>query len=152
MFFAFAILTLPVEAKNDKAKGKPPKQENKKDNGNRGNNNGNRGNNSDRARNRGNIVVNVMKSSWGNFDRARSNGLTLRDFITASYIASQVSDHDFMSIFALKKNGKPYKEICKALGINWGSVRRHVKGQYNVMNEDAVKAGLVIWALDEILS
>ncbi len=148
--FSATLFSAPVLAKkgdgNNKDKGK--QQQNKGyDQGQKG-----KDKKDDRAKGnqRGNIVVNIMKSNWSDFDRARANRLTLDDFITASFIASQLGHNDFMYVFTMKKNGKPYKEICKANGIKWGWVRRNVKNQYAIMNDDAIKLGLVMWALDEI--
>ena len=97
------------------------------------------------------IIRNVQNSSWYSFERARHAGMTLEDFIITFYIADQIADHDFMDIYIMQKNGSPYKEICKANGIKWGWVRRHVKNQHAAMSDEARELGLIMWALDEIL-
>lgn len=97
------------------------------------------------------IVKRVQNISGYSFGRARDAGMSLEDFIITLYIADQIADHDFMDIYWMQKNGSPYKEICKANGIKWGWVRRHVKNQHELMSEEAREAGLIMWALDEIL-
>ncbi|MHC1717818.1 MAG: hypothetical protein AB9883_04100 [Acidaminococcaceae bacterium] len=97
------------------------------------------------------IVKRVQNISGYSFERARNAHMTLEDFIITLYIADQLTDHDFMDIYWMQKNGSPYKEICKANGIKWGWVRRHVKNQHMVMSDEALEAGLIMWALDEIL-
>lgn len=97
------------------------------------------------------IVKRVQNISGYSFGRARDAGMSLEDFIITLYIADQIADHDFMDIYWMQKNGSPYKEICKANGIKWGWVRRHVKNQHELMSEEARQAGLIMWALDEIL-
>ncbi|NLH46742.1 MAG: hypothetical protein GX451_11565 [Acholeplasmataceae bacterium] len=97
------------------------------------------------------IVRKVQNCTSYSFERARDAHMTLEDFIITLYIADQLTDHDFMDIYWMQKNGSPYKEICKANGIKWGWVRRHVKNQHMVMSEEAREAGLIMWALDEIL-
>lgn len=97
------------------------------------------------------IIRSVQNCSWYSFERARHAGMTLEDFIITFYIADQIADHDFMDIYIMQKNGSPYKEICKANGIKWGWVRRHVKNQHMVMTDEARELGLIMWALDEIL-
>lgn len=98
----------------------------------------------------GDIVRDVLGVDRHDFDRACRAGMTLEDYIVAKYIAESIGG-DFTDIFHMQKNGKPYKEICKAHGINWGSVRRHLNNKYDRMNSDAVAAGLVMWSLHEIL-
>ncbi len=97
------------------------------------------------------IVRKVQNCTSYSFERARDAHMTLEDFIITLYIADQLTDHDFMDIYWMQKNGSPYKEICKANGIKWGWVRRHVKNQHMVMSEEAREAGLIMWALDKIL-
>ncbi len=97
------------------------------------------------------IVKRVQNISGYSFGRARDAGMSLEDFVITLYIADQIADHDFMDIYWMQKNGSPYKEICKANGIKWGWVRRHVKNQHELMSEEARQAGLIMWALDEIL-
>lgn len=99
----------------------------------------------------GDIVIDVLKCSRSDFDRACRNRMTLEDYIVACYIADRISGHDFEDVFHMHKNGKPYKEICKAYGINWGSVRSHMNHHYDLMSEDALRAGLIMWGLHEIL-
>ena len=97
------------------------------------------------------IVRKVQNCSSYSFERARDAHMTLEDFIITLYIAEQLTNHDFMDVYRMQKNGSPYKEICKANGIKWGWVRRHVKDQHLLMSEEAKEAGLIMWALDEIL-
>ena len=97
------------------------------------------------------IVKRVQNISGYSFERARNADMTLEDFIITLYIAEQLTDHDFMDIYWMQKNGSPYKEICKANGIKWGWVRRHLNNQHMAMSEEAREAGLIMWALDEIL-
>ena len=97
------------------------------------------------------IVRNVQNCTSYSFERARDAHMTLEDFIITLYIADQLTDHDFMDVYWMQKNGSPYKEICKANGIKWGWVRRHLKNQHMAMSEEAREAGLIMWALDEIL-
>lgn len=97
------------------------------------------------------IVKRVQNTSWYSFERARDAHMTLEDFIITLYIAEQIADHDFMDVYRMQKNGTPYKEICKANGIKWGWVRRHVKDQHTIMSDEAREAGLIMWALDEML-
>lgn len=104
------------------------------------------------SKNRSDIVMDVLGCSSRDFWRARSAGMTLEDLIAAVYIAHELKDRDFEEVFRMKKNGKPYKEICKAYGINWGSVRRNIDKDYGIMSDDAVKAGLVMWGLQEVLN
>lgn len=104
----------------------------------------------EKHKNCGDIVRDVMKVDRHDFDRACHAGMTLEDYIVAKYIAENIGG-DFTEIFRMQKNGKPYKEICKAHGINWGSVRRHLNDRYDRMNSDAIAAGLVMWSLHEIL-
>lgn len=97
------------------------------------------------------IVKRVQNISGYSFERARNAHMSLEDFIITLYIAEQLTDHDFMDVYWMQKNGTPYKEICKANGIKWGWVRRHVKNQHTIMSDEAREAGLIMWALDEIL-
>ncbi|MGE4588469.1 MAG: hypothetical protein AB7E34_02725 [Acidaminococcaceae bacterium] len=97
------------------------------------------------------IVRKVQNCTSYSFERARNAHMTLEDFIITLYIADRLTGHDFMDVYWMQKNGSPYKEICKANGIKWGWVRRHVKNQHMVMSEEAREAGLIMWALDEIL-
>lgn len=97
------------------------------------------------------IVLTVLALDAFNYGRARHAGMSLEDLIITQYIASKITGHDFEDIFWMQKNGKPYKEICKAYGINWGSVRSHVKNKHQRMSDDAVAAGLIMWGLHEIL-
>ena len=97
------------------------------------------------------IVKRVQNISGYSFERARNAHMSLEDFIITLYIADQIADHDFMDVYWMQKNGTPYKEICKANGIKWGWVRRHVKNQHMIMSDEAREAGLIMWALDEIL-
>lgn len=99
----------------------------------------------------GDIIIDVLKCSRYDFDRARRNQMTLEDYIVACYIAERIAGHDFEDVFHMHKNGKPYKDICKAYGINWGSVRSHLNHNYDIMTEDAIRIGLVMWGLNEIL-
>lgn len=96
------------------------------------------------------IIMDVMRCDRHDFDKARHAGMTLEDYIIAQYIAAEIGG-DFTDIFRMQKNGKPYKKICKAHGINWGSVRRHVNNSYDKMSSDAIGAGLVMWGLHELL-
>ncbi len=130
------IFTPLAEAKNVKHEGKQIKHEQKAK--------------AKKQKDCGDIIIDVLKCSKYDFDKARREKMSLEDYIITSYIAQQAGD-DFLNIFRMQKNGKPYKDICKALGINWGSVRRHVKNSHDAMSEDAVKAGLVMWGLHEIL-
>lgn len=133
--FAVCAFAAPVSAKHHKDNHKPPGHSQRiKHN-----------------KDRGDIVIEVLGCSGHDFWRARRAGMTLEDLIIAMYIAHEIKDHDFEDIFHMKKNGKPYKEICKAYGINWGSVRRHMNKRYDIMSEDAVKIGLIMWGLHEIL-
>lgn len=104
----------------------------------------------EKLKNCGDVVRDVLRADRHDFDRACHAGMTLEDYIVAKYIAESIGG-DFTDIFRMQKNGKPYKEICKAHGINWGSVRRHLNDKYDRMNSDAVAAGLVMWGLHEIL-
>lgn len=97
------------------------------------------------------IILTVLALDSFNYGRARRAGMSLEDLIITQYIASQITGHDFEDIFWMQKNGKPYKEICKAYGINWGSVRSQVKNKHQKMSDDAVAAGLIMWGLHEIL-
>lgn len=97
------------------------------------------------------IIIDVLKCSRYDFERARQNTMTLEDYIIAVYIAEQIKEYDFEDIYKMNKNGKPYKEICKDYGLNWGSVRRHMNHDYEVMSEDAARIGLIMWGLHDIL-
>ncbi len=104
----------------------------------------------EKHKNCGDIVRDVMKVDKHDFDRACREGMTLEDYIVAKYIAESIG-RDFTDVFRMQKNGKPYKDICKAHGINWGSVRRHLNDKYDRMNSDAIAAGLIMWSLHELL-
>lgn len=97
------------------------------------------------------IILTVLALDSFNYGRARRAGMSLEDLIITQYIASKITGHDFEDIFWMQKNGKPYKEICKAYGINWGSVRSQVKNKHQKMSDDAIAAGLIMWGLHEIL-
>lgn len=97
------------------------------------------------------IILTVLTLDNFNYGRARRAGMSLEDLIITQYIASKITGHDFEDIFWMQKNGKPYKEICKVYGINWGSVRSQVKNKHQRMSDDAVAAGLIMWGLHEIL-
>lgn len=97
------------------------------------------------------IVRKVQNSTHYSYERARRAGMTLEDFIITQYIAERLTGHDFIDVYAMRRNGSPYKEICKANGIKWGWVRRHVKDQHVVMTDEAHRLGLIMWALHEIL-
>lgn len=99
----------------------------------------------------GDIVVDVLNCSKYDFSRACRYNMTLEDYIVSCYIADKVHGHDFERIFRMHKNGKPYKDICKAYGINWGSVRSHVNHNYDIMTRDAAEAGIIMWGLHEVL-
>ena len=105
----------------------------------------------DQYESRKEIVRKVQNVTGYSFDRGHEAGMTLRDFIITLEIAQHFGDRDFVDIYMMQKNGSPYKEICKANGINWGSVRRHVKNQHQVMSDEARELGIIMWALDEIL-
>ena len=97
------------------------------------------------------IILTVLALDSFNYGRARRAGMNLEDLIITQYIASKITGHDFEDIFWMQKNGKPYKEICKAYGINWSSVRSQVKNKHQKMSDDAIAAGLIMCGLHEIL-
>ncbi len=142
--FSLSLFAAPAMAKpKDQKPQYPVMQEN--------HNNHEKNKKTEQNENRKEIIRQVQNCSWNSFERARHEGMTLEDFIITLYIADQIADGDFVGIYHMQKNGTPYKEICKANGIKWGWVRRHVKDQHMVMSEEAQKVGLIMWALDEIL-
>ena len=140
--FSMGLITTPVSAKPQGASNHMAEQNH---------NNHEKNKKFEQDEHRKEIVRKVQNCSSYSFERARDAHMTLEDFIITLYIAELLTNHDFMDIYRMQKNGSPYKEICKANGIKWGWVRRHVKDQHLLMSEEAKEAGLIMWALDEIL-
>ncbi len=92
-----------------------------------------------------------MGYGWNDFDYARNRRMTLGDFMMSSYIAQLLGWNDFRTVYMMKANGRPYREICRTYGLNWGVVQHRVNNNYLVMNDHAVKSGFNMWALNDIL-
>ena len=101
---------------------------------------------------RDNVVITVVRSNSRDFERARNERLTLRDFIIALYIAKQLGYNDYMPVYVMKKNGRSYRSICRDHGIRWNDVNSHLDNRHKSMNEDAVKLGIALWALDDVIN
>ena len=144
--FSMGMLAAPVSAKPQ-----GPQNQTVQQNHQENHNNHEKNKKFEQDEHRKDIVKRVQNITGYSFDRARDAHMTLEDFIITLYIADQLTDHDFMDIYWMQKNGSPYKEICKANGIKWGWVRRHLNNQHMAMSEEAREAGLIMWALDEIL-
>ena len=144
--FSMGLIAAPVSAKPQGSQNQVIQQNNQEKN-----NNHEKNKKFEQDEHKKEIVRKVQNCTSYSFERARDAHMTLEDFIITLYIADQLTDNDFMDIYWMQKNGTPYKEICKANGIKWGWVRRHVKDQHMVMSEEAREAGLIMWALDEIL-
>jgi len=144
--FSMGLIAAPVSAKPQ-----GPQNQTIQQNHQENHNNHEKNKKFEQDEQRKDIVRKVQNCTNYSFARARDAHMTLEDFIITLYIADQLIDHDFMDIYRMQKNGSPYKEICKANGIKWGWVRRHLNNQHTAMSEEARETGLVMWALDEIL-
>lgn len=81
----------------------------------------------------------------------RNNNLTLGDLITAKQIADVSGRLSTEDVLRMKLSGKSYKSIARKYDVYWRKVTRDVDNSYRDMRSEAVKLGIVLWALDEVV-
>lgn len=127
-------------------------QNNKHDNGyrNHGNKYDNYGHRKDRDKSERFILnrLNVSKSVW---NYAQRNGMTMRDVMIAKRIADKSPRLSVESVLKLRKKGNSYQSIANRYNVRWDRVDSEVNDSHKNLVRDAIKIGLVIWALDELI-
>lgn len=98
------------------------------------------------------IVINNIHINDRHMGYARNNRLTLRDLLVAKAIADESRRLDTEDVLRLMKRGYSHRKIAKKYNVSWWKVERNVNDGYRDMRRDAVKVGLTLWALDEILN
>lgn len=98
------------------------------------------------------VVVNNIHIQDRHFAYVRKNRMTMRDLITAKAIADESRRLDTQDVLRLMKRGYSYRQIAKKYNVKWRKVERRVDESYKDMRREAIKLGLAIWALDEILN
>lgn len=97
------------------------------------------------------VVINVIRIEDRHLGFARKNRLTLRDIIIAKTIADESRHLDTEDVLRMKLQGKSYKNIARQYNINWRTVDRKLDDIHRAMKHEAIKQGLTLWALDELL-
>lgn len=103
----------------------------------------------DRYRER--IVMERIHVDGYYIDFLREHNLTLRDIIMAKQIADISGRLSTEDVLRMKLSGKSYKSIARKYDVYWHKVNREVDDSYRDMKDEAVKLGIVLWALDEVL-
>lgn len=98
------------------------------------------------------VIINSIHINDRHFGYARQHRLSFRDLIVAKAIADESRSLDTEDVLKLMKRGYSYQRIAKKYNVSWRKVDRRVDEAYRDMRRSAVKVGLTLWALDEILN
>lgn len=85
-------------------------------------------------------------------DYARRNKMTTRDIMIAKRIAEKSPRLAVIDVLKLRKKGYTYRSIANRYQVRWDNIDDDVNNSHNNIVRDAIKIGLVIWALDELLN
>lgn len=96
------------------------------------------------------FVINHMHIRDHHFKFARGSRLTLRDLLFAKEIAKR-SALDVEDVLRMHVRGRSYRSVAKQHHVVWNTVERDVERAYDDMYRDAVKRGIALWAIDELL-
>ena len=93
--------------------------------------------------------LNVSRSAW---DYARRNDMTMRDVMISKRIADKSPRLSVEAVLKLRKKGNSYQSIANRYNVRWDRVDSEVNDSHKNLVRDAIKIGLVIWALDELIN
>lgn len=98
------------------------------------------------------FVLKHLNVSQKVLDYARRNKMTMRDIMIAKRIAEKSPRIGVIDVLKLRKKGHTYRSIANRYQVRWDNFDDDVNNSYNNIVRDAIKIGLVIWALDELLN
>ncbi|MBP2633349.1 MAG: hypothetical protein H6Q70_3977 [Firmicutes bacterium] len=100
---------------------------------------------------RNHIVMERIRVEEYYMDFLRENNLTLGDLITAKQISDVSGRLSTEDVLRMRLSGKSYKSIARKYDVYWRKVNRDVDNIYRDMRNEAMKQGIVLWALDEVV-
>ena len=92
--------------------------------------------------------LNVSRSAW---DYARRNDMTMRDVMISKRIADRNRYLSVEEVLRMRNRGHSYRWIADRHHVRWDRIDHEVNDSHRGLARDAIKIGLVIWALDELI-
>lgn len=97
------------------------------------------------------ILIAGLGCSPDDYIMARQYGVTVENFLLASIIAQETGSGSWHNYYSSYQNRHSWKRVCRRHGVSWERVHHRMKDCYENMSDNALKTGVVLWALTAIL-